>query len=528
MLTERLTHALIEELDGAVTVSDMTAPDMPLVYVNQAFEKLTGYRAEEALGRNCRFLQGPDTDASSLRLLRQAVSAGRPLRLTLLNYRKSGEPFWNELRLSPHHDGDGRLTHYFGFQLDVTERLETQDALNRARDDLEREVTERTRELEESRARFEDLVEACSDWVWEMDEHLRFTFVSARLTKITGIPVDAVVGRTRRELLAGMDPDQWHPHQADLDARRPFMDFRYPVNRPDGSPVYCAISGKPLFDAEGRFRGYRGTGRDCTTEQEYLEAQQAAVAAAQEANRAKSQFLARMSHELRTPLNAIIGFSEALRTQGLKVSEARRIEYAQYINESGNHLLDIISDILEMAKIEAGKLELHEDWLDPEALLNECLHVVTDQAHREGLLLSIEIEAGLPPVFGDRRALKQSVLNLLSNAVKFTPRGGHVTLAASRPVDKDLVIEVRDSGVGIPADELGWVTQPFAQSRETAGRSHLGTGLGLAIVKSLVEKHGGRLTVESEQGRGSRISLTIPRCRMRAEASELSLHDTAG
>ncbi len=528
MLTENFAHALIEELDGAVTVSDMTAPDMPLVFVNRAFEQLTGYCADEVLGWNCRFLQGPDTDAKSLRVLRDAVIAGRPLRLTLLNYRKSGEPFWNELRLSPHHDGDGRLTHYFGFQVDVTERLETQNALNRSRDDLEQQVAERTRELEESRARFEDLVEACSDWVWEMDEELRFTFISSRLTKITGIPVDTVIGRTRQELLAGIDPDLLNPHQADLEARRPFMDFRYPVKRPDGSAAYCAISGKPLFDAQGRFRGYRGTGRDCTTEQEYLEAQQAAVGAAQEANRAKSQFLARMSHELRTPLNAIIGFSEALRTEGLRVSEARRIEYAQYINESGNHLLDIISDILEMAKIEAGKLELHEDWLDPEALLNECLHVVTDQAHREGLLLSIEIAAGLPPVFGDRRALKQSVLNLLSNAVKFTPRGGHVTLAADRSADNDLVIEVRDTGVGIPADELGWVTQPFAQSRETAGRSHLGTGLGLAIVKSLVEKHGGRLTVDSEQGVGSCIALSIPRARLRLEPAELSLQDTAG
>ncbi len=232
--------------------------------------------------------------------------------------------------------------------------------------------------------------------------------------------------------------------------------------------------------------------------------------AADQANRAKSVFLATMSHELRTPLNAIIGFSELTHSQAFgPLGNARYKEYASLILRAGRHLLSLINDVLDMSKIEAGKYELQHQSLDICAVIRECVDLMAERARDRAVTLVEDVEAPSLWVDADHRAMKQILLNLLSNAIKFTPRDGVVTIGARYDEDR-LVLWVQDTGIGIPPDQLGRLGNPFVQVRNNAGASHEGTGLGLALVRALTELHRGILKIESTPGRGTTASIIMP------------------
>jgi two-component system cell cycle sensor histidine kinase PleC len=230
---------------------------------------------------------------------------------------------------------------------------------------------------------------------------------------------------------------------------------------------------------------------------------------AEEANQAKSEFLANMSHELRTPLNAIIGFSEIMESGMFGPLGADRYqEYCKDIRDSGEYLLDVINDILDMAKIEAGRIRLEFEDLALDPLLGEAMRVVSARAEDKQLALTARLSPDLE-LRADRRALKQIVLNLLSNAVKFTPAGGQVTIRA-RNVGDTVVVGIADTGIGITADALQRLGRPFEQVESQLTKSHQGSGLGLAISKSLVELHGGRMNIRSTVGRGTMVLVRLP------------------
>ena len=232
--------------------------------------------------------------------------------------------------------------------------------------------------------------------------------------------------------------------------------------------------------------------------------------AAEKANRMKSMFLATMSHELRTPLNAVIGFSQLMEEETFgPLGSPRYREYTGLVQKAGRHLLDLINDILDMSKIEAGKFELHREKIDLRLLIGECAMLMYERAKQGGILLEENVPAEPLLVDADRRAIKQILLNLLSNAVKFTPEGGRVTMRAVSS-GRSVALSVEDTGVGIPADQLYRLGNPFVQLRNHAGSTHEGTGLGLALVRSLAELHGGQLRIESAEGRGTTVTVEIP------------------
>lgn len=235
-----------------------------------------------------------------------------------------------------------------------------------------------------------------------------------------------------------------------------------------------------------------------------------ARAAAEESNRAKSRFLAHMSHELRTPLNSIIGFADIMRA-GLfgPVQPERYGEYVELIRNSGELLLSLINDVLDMSKIEAGKMELAIQALETTSLAEACRTLVIGMARDGSVVVKIKIAPDCREVHADPRAAKQMIINLLSNAVKFTPAGGVVTLGF-RHVEGGVAISVADNGIGMTAADIKKAIQPFGQIDSEIARQRKGTGIGLTLVKSLVELHGGRLDITSAKGRGTTATLTLP------------------
>jgi signal transduction histidine kinase len=233
------------------------------------------------------------------------------------------------------------------------------------------------------------------------------------------------------------------------------------------------------------------------------------------ANRTKSEFLANMSHELRTPLNAIIGFSDMMSRCLVEAKDTEKfLEYAQDINDSGQHLLALINDILDLSKVEAGKLELDESIVDLSLIGGRCLKLLQQKAEDGGLRYSRRLAPALPRLWADERKVTQIGINLLSNAVKFTPPGGHVRMETGIAEDGGVHLCVADSGIGIAQQDIDKVLAPFTQLDSVINRKYPGTGLGLPLAKALVELHGGSFDIESQVGEGTIVTAKFPKERI--------------
>ena len=280
--------------------------------------------------------------------------------------------------------------------------------------------------------------------------------------------------------------------------------------------IWISENARVVHDGAGRPLFYEGTIRDITELKQAGEELDIARKEAEAANKAKSQLLANVSHELRTPLNAILGFSEILAGELLGPLDERYRDYAKDIHDSGLHLLSIIDDLLDLSKIEAGRLNLSEDIVDLVELFDTVSRFVRERASSAGLTLSIDLPANMPPVKGDRRALRQVLLNLLSNSVKFTPAGGHIALEAMREPFGGIGFRVRDNGIGIAAGDIPRALEPFGLIDNSLSRKYTGTGLGLPITRALVELHSGRFELTSEPGVGTTATVILPAERVAA------------
>jgi two-component system cell cycle sensor histidine kinase PleC len=261
--------------------------------------------------------------------------------------------------------------------------------------------------------------------------------------------------------------------------------------------------------------GYRGTARDITEQVRAERNLREAKEAAEAANRTKSQFLANMSHELRTPLNAIIGFADMLERGLAGPVQPKQEEYARLIKESGEHLTAVINDILDLAKVDAGKLDLREEsGIDPRRVINDCVRLMTEHARVGAVRLTTEIEDGVPSIVADPTRLKQILLNLISNAIKFTEAGGSAVVAVRHRGDGGIVFEVRDTGPGMTPEEIAIALEPFGQVDGSLARKYEGAGLGLPLARRLAELHGWSLHLSSKKGQGTIAILVLPASNM--------------
>ena len=493
------------------------------------------------------------------------------------------------------------------------------------------------REILESRMRFEDFADASSDCFWEMDHELNHAEVSSAMdSELVGQLSLLLTPGPKGRVPLGVGEEPWRAMRKTMASRERFR-LRLDRRKSDGEMIYVAVSGKPVFDLDGKFRGYRGTGRDVTREVttreaarraerrlvEAMDAAPCAVAlvdsqlqlvcgnsalrslanitherldfgesfctflqrltseevspevlrraassgetreiaiggswyllaagslsdggmvltfsdvtaikareceladaklAAESASRLKSQFLATMSHELRTPLNAILGFSEVIRDGVFGQDQSSWEKYGEYaasIHASGRHLLSLISEVLDLSKIEAGSYVLDMRTVDLRDIIEAALTIVSPAAEKAGVVLKADLSKDYIWLTADERAVRQIAINLLSNAIKFTPRGGAVTLHL-RATDTTVHFTVTDTGIGIAKEHLDTVFELFRQVDSSIRRRHEGTGLGLAITKRLIELHGGTIKLESELSAGTSVHVALPGRRADAGCS---------
>ena len=336
-------------------------------------------------------------------------------------------------------------------------------------------------------------------------------YVNPAFGRITGYEVHEVIGQPLRFLQGrGTPPDQVERLERALTQRRA-ANLLLRSQRKDGKPFWNDMHVNPILEDGGQVAHFVAFITDASPRIRAEDNLREAKHQAEIANRAKSDFLANVSHELRTPLNAIIGFSEIMQMQMFgPIGHKQYSEYAHDIHGSGQHLLSIINDILDLSKIEAGRYQLHLETFSVDETFEDCARLVRERAENAGLRVTRHIDPMTPPINADRRAVKQILINLLSNAIKFTPPGGTVSLAAEPFGQSSVALSVSDTGIGIPPEQIDNALSAFGQVDNPFTRTQEGTGLGLPIVKSLVEMHGGKFQIESAIDKGTKVTLILP------------------
>jgi len=417
------------------------------------------------------------------------------------------------------HIGD-QLGRVFEREQGETELRNAMDKIDMANRGLEQKVRARTQELENARDEAEQAAELVQlgRWVWNVDEN-RCISCSDEYARIRGVSVNEILAKDDGDQeWAHPDDFEWYENQLRQGRQQgKVIDIEYRLIDSNGRLRHVREIARPIFNSDSGPTLVKGVVQDITTQKNTQEAlriaKQDAEAASREAvtaNKTKTEFLANMSHELRTPLNAIIGFSDIVKGAMFGPLQSKYQDYAKDINDSGKHLLRIISDILDISKVEAGKLDIDQEHVDLIEIISACEMMLGDRISEAGLSLTYNIATTIPDLYADPMRLKQILMNLLTNAIKFTPEGGDISVSAISRDDGSVSLVVADSGIGIAEEDIAMVLEKFGQVREGHTHAHEGAGLGLALVKSLMERHQGTLEIKSKVGDGTTVTVTFP------------------
>ncbi|WP_397326886.1 PAS domain S-box protein [Nostoc sp. FACHB-110] len=487
----RLRDRAIAACSNGIIIADASIPNGPIIYVNPAFERMTGYCADEVIGQNFRLFQSADIDQSSFQDLNAAIQAGKDHTLTLRNYRKDGSLWWNELNISPVYDADGTLTHYIGIQTDITERKQTEIALL------------------VSQQRLQYLLSSSPAVIYtsKVDERFGTTFVSDN--------VSSVIGHQPEDFTK--DSNFWFSHIHPEDAPQVFAELaniweqghyrlEYRFLHKNGIYHWVSDQGKLVRDEAGNPVELVGYLADITERKQLEEEIRIALAKEKELNELKSRFVAMTSHEFRTPLSTILSSSELLEHYRYKWTEEKQLTHLQRIQAAVQRMNEMLNDILIIGKAEAGKLEYNPSVFD---LIAYCSHIVEEtelNQHNHCTIAFISQYQSLLCCM-DEKLLNHILSNLLSNAVKYSPQGSTINFKLVCE-NEQVIIEIQDQGIGIPQEDLPHLFESFHRARNVG--NILGTGLGLAIVKKCVDIHKGKIDINTKLGIGTTFTVRLP------------------
>ena len=463
-----------------------------IIYADSGLQALTGSKLDIQRCHFASLFLDEDRDAIRQQIQDMTLLAegmGRPA-LTIEGRITGAEaPVWTRWQITAH----GKETYCTGRNITAIKEAQA-------------EVMQQDHQLREAES-----LGRLGRWRWTIGEGT--IDLSAEIYRIWGVEADSFTTSLANiyNLIHEDDRDRMDQTLQRATINQNAFDIDFSITRPDGETRFIRCDGRCESNAEGEAIALYGIMQDVTEPTLYAHELKEAKDKAEHAYAAKSQFLANMSHELRTPLNAIIGFSEMMESQMFgPLGSDKYLDYAQSIRTSGAHLLDLISDILDMSKIEAGKYELSLQEANIGGIVHTAMEMIQTRADDKGVELRLsEALAQDQDIIADRRACLQIVLNILSNAVKFTPEGGRVEVSCKMQGDRAR-IKIADNGIGIPPSKLEAITRPFEQVQSHYTRGHEGSGLGLAITKELIEMHSGTLTIHSQIDMGTDVIVTLP------------------
>ncbi len=485
-----LRSAALEAAANTVIITDQ---DGIICWVNRAFTSLTGYTADEVIGKNPRLLNSGVHDAEFYRQMYETILGGSVWRGEIVNRYKDGRLGHEESTITPLRGDDGTITHFIAIKEDITERRLAKKALI------------------ESEEKFRAIFQGAMDGIVLADpDSGQLSDANPRFCEMLGYEAEEVSNISMRHIHPANElPRSVELFKAAATGNR-VEAKKVSVLRKDGSLFDAEVIGTPIEISGKRY--LLGMFRDISDRlQKEVALREKAVA--EEANLAKSLFLANMSHELRTPLNAIIGYAEMLTEDSSPDLSVETHEDLKKIRTAGLHLASLIDDILNLSKIEAGKIELAPERFSVAALVEDVAVTVAPLTDKNGNVLHVDCRQDIGDAFTDPTRLRQVLFNLLSNAAKFTS-DGRIDLNSSRQSGKQnrdtLIFTVHDTGIGMSEDEVRRLFEPFMQADASTFRKYQGTGLGLAISRRIAELLGGELTVRSQPGNGSVFTFSLP------------------
>lgn len=483
----RLLEAAVEHSRLTVLITEANTLDEPgpeIVYANPVFTEVTGYEADEVIGRSPRFLQGPDTDQAALDRIRTALEEEEPVREILLNYTKDGTPYWNDLFIAPVRDDDGTVTHYVSVQDDVTERRRQEEVLERQND------------------LFTKAQDIADIGAWEYDVRSGETIFTEQAYHIQGLEPGEEISPERTISL-------FHPEDQQA-AREAFTraveegesyDLELRIITDDGEHRWVRTRGEPQTENEEVVR-LRGTIQDITERIQRQKELKEAKEAAEEADRIKTALLSNMNHEIRTPLTSIITFSELIRENP---EIARR--FVDRIYGGGKRLLYTLNTVMDFAALETEDRSVTVKSVQLREVVESVVNELRERARKKGIDLSVEMPEHLSSMVLDQYRVERILTHLLHNAIKFTDEGS-VTVSI-RVDDEAVTLQVTDTGVGIDPAFQPRVFDEFAQQSSGYDRTYEGNGLGLTVVRRFVDEIGGEIDLKSEPGEGTQVTVRL-------------------
>lgn len=484
--------AFVEHFPAAVFIKDR---DAKYIYVNQTFREWVNVSNEQILGSTISSFVDSNRANQLAELDRQALEHRKTSTVENLSVFPDGIERTVLATRFPVIDPDGNVVGVCGFLTDMT-------SYHQARQELELQT-----------GLYTALLDHLPNAVSAKDTNGCYIIANRQLQIWRNIPTNEFIGRTNQELFNNTTPlsDARNAQEEAVRKHQTVITREEWREGPDGVNRFYEWVKFPVFDKNKKLIAIGTIGTDMTERKAVEQHLRAAKETAEFANRAKSDFLAHMSHELRTPLNAVIGFSQLMMTETFgKLGHQNYHDYAKDIFGAGNHLLNVISDILDISKVEAGELDLDIDDVDIGLLMASSFKMMRSRADNAELTLALKLPRNLPVFRGDELRLRQILLNLLSNAIKFTRAGGSITVSVRQEADGAIIWEVADTGIGIPEEDITRVLKPFEQARQGFTLSHEGTGLGLYLTQTLVELHRGHLKITSQLDKGTTVHVHFP------------------
>jgi PAS domain S-box-containing protein len=463
-------------------------------WVNKAFEKVTEYSLEEVKGkRPGSFLQGPLSDRNTIRYLSTQIKNGRDFTCELVNYTKSGKPYWIRINGQPLFDNNGNIEQYFAIEEDITEQKEA------------------VLKLSWSEEKYRGIIENMDLGLVEFDNEDQVLFCNNSFSRMTGYELSFLSGKLLPEVLKERNPN-FEPSYRVKRRHGGITDvYEIEITDSKGETKWLLVSKALLYDTQRRITGSIGIHLDITWRKRLELQLKRSREEAEESSKAKESFLVNMSHEIRTPMNVILGMSRHL--SGL-INEKKQRDLLQSITAATDNLLVIINDVLDISKIEAGKLEIEKVGFRPRKFMDEAKKILSFKAEEKGITFSCDVAEEIPEVLlGDPYRLNQILLNLGGNAVKFTEQGTvdcNVFMQRTTGGEVQLRFIIEDTGIGIDQDKLEDVFDSFQQESNSISRQYGGSGLGLTISRELTRLMGGTLRLESQKGIGTRVLLDLP------------------